>query len=186
MTEQKAAGRVFIATSLDGYIARPNDTLDWLDPYEADGYEEFVANIDAFVLGSRTFNVVLGFGGEWHFQKPVVVMSQSLTEADIPEPLANRDKGKVELSSLEPRAFLEDAAERGWKRVYVDGGRLIQSFLRDGLIEEMTISRMPILLGDGIPLFGDLEQDIKLELMGSKTFPSGVVQSRYKVQSQPA
>ena len=104
-------------------------------------------------------------------------MSQKLTTEDIPEELRER----VSISCLGPRELLEDLGARGWERAYVDGGKVIQSFLREGLIEDMHLSRMPILIGSGRPLFGALPEDVDLVHLGTRTFPSGIVESRYRI-----
>ena len=174
------SAHVFIATSLDGYIARQNDDLDWLtgfsSPGEDHGYDAHIANIDGIIMGRGTYEKVLAFD-EWYYSKPVLVLSQTLDPASVPAHL----KDKVEISAATPEAAMAIATERGWRRVYADGGKLIQSFLRAGLIEEMIISRLPILLGDGIPLFGPLENDVTLDHIETKAFPSGLVQSHYRI-----
>ncbi|WP_412564107.1 dihydrofolate reductase family protein [Thalassobius sp. MITS945101] len=174
-------GHVFIATSLDGFVARDDHTLDWLmkQPQPADddgGYAAHMAEMDGLVMGAGSFRTVLGFG-QWPYEKPVVVMSRSLAEADIPEDL----RDKVRLSRLSPRDLMQDLFAQGWKRAYVDGGQLVQSFLRDGLIAEMKITLIPILLGSGIRLFGPLEADIDLELIGSRPIGDAMQQMHYGV-----
>jgi dihydrofolate reductase len=167
---------VFCAASLDGFIARPNDALDWLDPFgeEPHGYEEFIANIDAIVLGRRTFDVVLAFGG-WHFTKPVFVLSTTLKTLNLPP------HAVCELISGEPANVAADLEQRGFKHLYIDGGIAIQNFLRAGLITRMTITRIPILLGSGIPLFGSLPSDVRLRHINTRTYTTGMVQSTYDI-----
>lgn len=171
---------VFIATSLDGYIARADGDIDWLtgfsSPGEDHGYDTHIAKMDGIIMGRGTYEKVLAFD-EWYYSKPVLVLSQTLAPASVPAHL----KDKVEIVSATPEAAMAIATERGWQHVYADGGKLIQSFLRAGLIEEMIISRIPILLGDGIPLFGPLENDVTLEHLETKAFPSGLVQSHYRI-----
>ena len=145
-------GHVFIATSLDGFIARPDGGLDWLEQANAagedHGYEAFVAGIDGLVMGRATFEVALGFT-PWPYDKPIIVLSATLEETGIPARL--RDQVSIARSVAEARA---DAARRGWRRAYVDGGATIRSFLRAGAIADMVITRIPVLLRSGLPLFG--------------------------------
>jgi len=169
---------VYIATSLDGFIARKNGDLDWLPPSkEGDedfGYAEFMSTIDYIVMGRNTFEKVLTFGG-WHYDKKVIVLtSRDLT---IPPELVD----KVEALHLSPRDLIQEMERRGMKGIYLDGGVTIQRFLREGLVDEMTVTAIPILLGEGLPLFGKLEKDVKLELVKSQSFKNGFVQNKYKV-----
>ena len=173
-------GHVFIATSLDGFIARPDGDVDWLMKYvvegEDNGYEAMMASVEGLVMGKGTFQKVLTFG-DWSYKKPVVVMSRSLKEADIPDDL----RGKVRLSDATPKALMNQLSAEGWNRAYVDGGRVIQSFLMEGLIEDMILTRVPILIGEGRPLFGSIPHDILLEHLETQTLPSGLVSSKYRV-----
>ncbi len=169
-----------MAMSLDGFIARPDHALDWLmkqDTVDEDhGYDAFMASVDGLVMGRGSFETVRGFDA-WPYQKPVIVMSRSLSEVDIPQAL----QSKVRLSRQDPDALMQALSEAGWRRVYVDGGQVVQSFLRAGLIADLTITTVPILIGDGIRLFGTLDRDIDLNHLETQTFPSGLVTSRYKV-----
>jgi len=140
------------------------------------GYAAFMETVDGIVMGRGSYEKVLSFD-EWPYAKPVVVMSRSLAEGDIPARLA----GKVRISDLEPRALMDALAEEGWEGAYIDGGKLIQSFLREGLISDFTLSRIPVLLGSGIPLFGPLDADIKLQHVETSAYGSGLVQSRYRI-----
>ncbi len=171
---------VFIATSLDGWIARKNGEIDWLtapNPAGAGedyGYKTFFDSVDALVMGRKTFELVLTFG-EWPYaDKRVIVLSSG--SPHIPENLS----GKVEATSLSPADLVAQLAAQGIRHVYVDGGKTIQSFLRAGLIDEMIITRIPVLIGDGIPLFGELEHDTHFEHLETQAYKSGFVQSRYK------
>jgi dihydrofolate reductase len=168
---------VFIATSLDGFIARENGGLDWLpeDP-EPHGYDEFIATVDAIVMGRKTFEIVLAFGA-WPFVKPVIVLSSNPPEIVAP------DGAACEAMSGTPHEIVERLAERGMKHLYIDGGVTITRFLEAGLIQRMTITRIPVLLGSGIPLFGPLSHDIRLEHIATRSYPSGIVQSEYVVAS---
>lgn len=173
-------GHCFMALSLDGFVARPDHALDWLTKQptgsEDHGYDAFIADMDGIVMGSGSFRTVLGFP-EWPYAKPVVVLSQTLTQSDIPAPLATR----VRLSRLTPPALMADLAAQGWTRAYVDGGRLIHSFLQAGLVQDMTLTVIPILIGQGLRMFGPLTRDIDLTLSQTTPFPSGLVQLRYRV-----
>ncbi|WP_421904560.1 dihydrofolate reductase family protein [Mameliella sp.] len=181
-------GHVFIAMSLDGYIAREDDSLDWLTPYHAadedHGFDAFMDSVDGLVMGSGTFRTVLGFGGDWPYAKPVIVLSHSLTPDDIPEALRRR----VTLSRETPTALMHRLDAAGWRRAYVDGGAVIRSFLREGLIADMDITLVPVLIGRGRKLLGemDLKADIRLDQIRVRRFPSGLVLTRYAISSHPA
>lgn len=176
-----AIGHVFIGVSLDGYIARANGDIDWLVAFasmgEDYGYDRFIARMDCLIMGRGTYEAALTFDG-WQYDKPVIVLSRNLSPSSIPPHLV----GKVEFFSGTSEEALAHAASKGWQHAYVDGGKTIQSFLRAGLIEDMVVSHLPILIGDGLPLFGPLERDVELELLGSYSLPSGMVQSTYKVR----
>jgi dihydrofolate reductase len=168
---------VYIATSLDGFIARKNGDIDWLTGGEGGedyGYAEFMSGIDHIVMGRNTYEKVLTFDG-WHYDKKVIV----LTSRDLITPPELSDK--VEALYLSPRELLNQMSLRGAKHIYLDGGVTIQRFLREGLVDEMTITTLPILIGEGLSLFGKLEEDVKLELIKSESFKNGFVQSKYKV-----
>ena len=170
----------FIATSLDGYIARPDGDIDWLlardAPGEDHGYEAFIADKDAIVMGRGSYEKVLTFP-RWPYDRPVLVLSRQLAGTPAPAALA----GKVRFANLEPAAALHALAQQGVRRVYVDGGRVVQAFLREGLVEDMVITTVPVLIGAGRPLFGALAGDVGLALVASRSFPSGLVQSTYRV-----
>ncbi len=178
---------VYIATSLDGFIARENGALDWLPGSDSEavevesgeqedyGYRGFFDSIDILVMGRYTFEKVLAFG-KWPYEtKPVIVLSRTLTT--LPTELS----GTVNLRSCSPADLLSELQHSGAKRLYIDGGRTIQEFLRQGLIDEITITIIPILIGKGIPLFGPLSKDLKLKHMKTFSFENGFVQSRYEV-----
>lgn len=174
-------GHVFIATSLDGFVARQDHSLDWLlkqpDAEDDDGgFTAFMDSVDGLIMGTGSFRTVLGFG-QWPYTKPVVVLSNSLSEQDIPEEL----KDKVRLSTAAPADLMQELQEQGWTRAYIDGGRMVQSFLRQGLIADLTITTVPILIGSGIPLFGSLDQDIDLQVASSRILPTGMVQTTFQV-----
>lgn len=184
-------GDVFIATSLDGFIARPDGTLDWLtgrpaeeetgehDPDQDFGYGAFLATVDALFMGRATFDVVQAFEGDWPYPKPVYVWTSH------PDDVVPKDGADVRPTS----GSLDDALDRlradGIGRVYVDGGATIRAWLRAGLVDRMTISTVPVLIGEGIPLFGGTTPDIALELERSEVFPGGMVQLTYVVRGDP-
>jgi len=167
---------VFIATSLDGFIARANGDLDWLPPDggEPHGYDEFLAAVDALVIGRKTFETVLTFASWPYGEKPVFVLS---TRTLAPTPLG----AVVERMSGHPADIMSQLAARGVHHVYVDGGITIQRFFQAGLIQRLIITRIPVLLGAGIPLFGTLQRDIVLRHVGTRQYASGLVQSEYVV-----
>jgi dihydrofolate reductase len=167
---------VFIATSLDGFIARANGDLDWLPPGggEPHGYDEFMATVDALVIGRKTFETVLTFGTWPYGEKPVFVLS---TRTLPPAPLG----AVLECMSGAPAEIVSQLAGRGIRHVYVDGGITIQRFLQAGLIQRLIITRIPVLLGEGIPLFGPLQRDIALRHVATRQYAGGLVQSEYVV-----
>lgn len=173
-------GHVFIARSLDGYIARLDGDIGWLlsrdHPGEDHGYESFIKDMDGIIMGRGTLEKVLKFPS-WPYERPVVVLSKSLRATDLPQEL----QSKVRIFDLQPRALMEKLSHEGWKRAYVDGGLLIQSFLREDLIDDLVITTVPVLIGQGRPLFGPLASDVSLTLVNSKHFPSGLVQSSYRI-----
>jgi dihydrofolate reductase len=169
---------VFIATSLDGYIAREDGAIDWLPANpEPHGYDEFIASVDAIVIGRKTFETVLAFGGWFYGKTLVVVLSSRASELKAP------DGANCDFMSGDPRDIVAALEQRGIKHIYVDGGVTIQRFLEAGLIQRLIITHIPVLLGTGIPLFGPLSRDVRLEHITTKSFPSGIVQSEYTVIS---
>ena len=167
---------VFVGISLDGFIARQNGALDFLEagggaPH---GYEEFIASVDALVIGRYTFDTVLGFGGWAYGTKPVFVLSS--------RPLPPTPAGAVvQRMEGEPAAIVAELEARGIGHEYVDGGVTIQRFLRAGLIQRLIITRLPVLIGSGIPLFGSLPRDISLRHIATRQYQGGLVQSEYEV-----
>jgi dihydrofolate reductase len=167
---------VFVGTSLDGFMARSDGTLDFLPPGggEPHGYEEFIASVDALVIGRKTYETVLGFPTWPYGQKPIFVLS---TRPLAPAPEA----AVVEHLSGPLAAIPSQLAARGIRHVYVDGGITIQGFLRAGLIQRLIITRVPVLIGTGIPLFGPTTRDIRLKHIATRQYVSGLVQSEYEV-----
>jgi dihydrofolate reductase len=168
---------VFVGVSLDGFIAREDGSFDFLGPHSPEdrAYEEFMRTVDAVVMGRKTFETVLSFD-EWPYgTRLVMVLSRTLSEAELP-PGAN-----CEFTKQSPRGILDDLASRGLKHAYIDGGGTIQSFLREGLIQEIMVSYAPVLIGKGIRLFGDLPEDVRLELRKSTVYPNGRIRNEYRV-----
>jgi dihydrofolate reductase len=173
---------VFIATSLDGFIAREDGAIDWLEaanatvpPGEDCGYAAFAASVDGLVMGRHSFETVLGFAPWPYGDKRLVVLSRG--PVAIPEALA----GTVTASSEAPEALVERLGAEGVRHVYVDGGITIQRFMAAGLVDEITVTLIPILLGAGRPLFGPLPGDRNLTLLGSRQYDFGFVQLHYRV-----
>ena len=190
---------VFVGVSLDGFIARPDGGIDWLDeagsePTESlnggtdgagngkdhdranaadHGYQAFIDTVDYLVMGRNTYEVVADFEPWPYPQTPVLVLTTPPLE--LPDRLAD----SVEGMSGSPQSIVDRLAERGAQHLYIDGGQTIQAFLRAGLIDELIITRLPILIGQGIPLFGPMEDDIHLRHIETRSFPTGLVQSRY-------
>jgi dihydrofolate reductase len=168
---------VFVGTSLDGFIARLNGAFDFLPPGggEPHGYDEFMASVDTLVVGHKTLETVLGLT-EWPYSKKRVVVLSSQ-----PLDLSRVRGGMVEQMSGSPPEIAAKLEASGSRHIYVDGGITIQGFLRAGLIQRITITRVPVLIGEGIPLFGVLPRDIKLRHLGTQSYPSGLVKSEYEV-----
>lgn len=171
---------VFIATSLDGYIAGKDGNLDWLDaanktvPKGEDcGYNAFMASIDILVMGRNTFEQVLTFG-QWPYEKPVIVLSRNKIE--MPHLPKN-----VSWSSESPKDLHERLSAAGAKRLYIDGGITIQRFLAAGLIDDLTLTLIPVFLGSGIPLFANMEKGMTLKLVKMHSYDFGFVQLVYNV-----
>ncbi|MBL8330909.1 MAG: dihydrofolate reductase [Rubrivivax sp.] len=172
---------VFIATSLDGFIARPDGSLDWLMEAQAAapagedfGYAEFMAGIDALVMGRKTFETVLGFDPWPYAERPVWVLSRQ-QGLEIPEALRPR----VQRSGAEVRTLLRQLAQQGVRRLYLDGGELIQHFLFEDLVDRITLTTVPLLLGQGRSLWGPLPADRAWTLEAARHWEGGFVQGRY-------
>jgi dihydrofolate reductase len=175
-TEVPLRASVFVGTSLDGFIARVNGAFDFLPPGggEPHGYDEFMATVDALVIGRKTFETALAVDAWPYGEKLVIVLST--------HPLAPAPAGAVvERMSGAPADIASQLAARGMKHIYVDGGITIQRFLQAGLIQRLVITRVPVLIGTGIPLFGPLQRDIALTHVGTRQYASGLVQSEYVV-----
>ena len=168
---------VFIGTSLDGFIARPNGDLDFLPEGggEPHGYNEFIASFDAIVIGRKTFEKALTLGAWPYGDKRVVVLSSR------PVDLSAAVGGVVEHMGGSPAEIVSQLAASGARHLYVDGGITIQRFLHAGLIQRLIITRVPVLIGVGVPLFGNLSRDIRLRHVATQHYASGLVKSEYHV-----
>jgi dihydrofolate reductase len=169
---------VFVGTSVDGFIARANGELDWLPEGggEPHGYNEFFASVDALVIGRKTFETVLAFDPWPYGDKRVVVLSSGPVDLSAA-------RGVVEQMAGDPANIVARLAASGAHHLYVDGGITIQRFLRAGLVQRLVITRVPVLIGDGVPLFGSLPKDVRLTHVATRDFPSGLVQSEYRIES---
>ncbi len=170
---------VFIATSLDGYIADAKGTVHFLDTYPMPknsdmGFTALMDRIDALLMGRKTFETVLGFGVAWPYTKPVFVWSQ--TRQEIPTVLA--DQAFLVRGNL--HEVEEQIKAKGHSQLYLDGGQVIQTFLQADLVSTMTITTIPVLLGDGVRLFGELENPLAFECVSSTCFDNGTVQQVFK------
>lgn len=179
---------VFIATSLDGFIARNDGAIDWLtkanalvSPGEDGGYKEFISTVDALVMGRHSFEKVLSFDPWPYGELPVIVLSSQ--DIEIPSHLKN----KVSISSENPTELVKRLSQKGFEHLYIDGGITIQNFLAHHLINDLTITLTPVLLGSGRSLFGPLAQDVELEHIETKCISGGFVQLKYQIrQDGPA
>ncbi|MCM2254213.1 MAG: dihydrofolate reductase family protein [Vicinamibacteria bacterium] len=166
---------VFVGISVDGFIARRDGGLDFLPAEPEDhGFDELLASVDALVMGRATFETVLGFGGDWPYgDKRVVVLSSQ------PLDLSAARGGRVEQMSGEPAEIVARLAASGAVNLYIDGGVTVQRFLRAGQVDRLVLTRVPVLIGDGLPLFGSLPHDVRLRHVATRSFPSGLVQTEY-------
>ena len=168
---------VYIATSLDGFIATSDGSIDWLDeipnPSHSDyGYAEFMKGIDAIVMGRNTFEKVLSFG-DWVYDKPVFILSNTLTE--LPQDILD----KATIVRVEINKLIEQLNFQGYKNLYIDGGQIVQIFLKEDLIDEMIITTIPIILGDGFPLFGKLNKKLNFKHHKTEIYHQNLVKSHY-------
>jgi dihydrofolate reductase len=167
---------VFVGVSLDGFLARADGSFDFLSPSgdEPHGYDEFMATVDALVIGRKTFETVLSFNVWPYGERPVFVLST--------RPLAPTPPGAVvERLSGDPADIVSQCSARGLRHIYVDGGITIQRFLAVGCIQRLIITRVPVLIGTGISLFGALRRDIVLRHVATRQYASGLVQSEYEI-----
>ena len=168
---------VFCGVSVDGFLARRDHKVDFLDTDEQEphGYEEFFKAVDVVVIGRNTYQFVVSYGQWLYGKKPVVVLSSH------PLDFSWIKNGVVEQMSGEPAAIVPQLEARGYHHAYIDGGVTIQRFLAAGLIDRMVISSVPVLIGSGMPLFGPLTHDVRLRHVATRTFRGGLVQNEYEV-----
>jgi len=168
--------------SVDGFIARRNGSFDFLPPGggEPHGYDEFIASVDVVVFGRHTFEVVLKFP-EWPYDKKKRVVVLSSRTLDL-----STARGAVEQMKGTPEEIVRQLEASGSKHAYIDGGVTVQRFLRSGLIQKLVITRVPVLIGEGIPLFGSLPHDVGLHHVATRQYKSGMVQSEYEVSGARA
>ncbi len=172
---------VYIATSLDGFIARSDGDIGWLVGHDVPegedfGHGAFMAGVGAIVMGRATFDKVLGFA-DWPYAVPVVVLSRSPDRVKVPQAL----RGQVRVSADLPQTVLADLGAAGVGRVYVDGGQVVRAFLAAGLIGRLIVTQVPVLLGRGLPLWGHGPGDIPLRLQAVRHWANGFVQVEYTV-----
>lgn len=166
---------------MDGFLARADHALDFLDVggQEPHGFEEFCSSVDVVVIGRKTFEVVLRFGGEWPYgKKPIVVLSDRRLD------FSGVKGGVVEQMSGGPAEIAKQLEARGFKHAYIDGGVTIQRFLAAGCIDRLVITRVPVLIGAGIPLFGPVPRDVRLRHVATRTYKGGLVQSEYEIDAK--
>ncbi|MGA7522678.1 MAG: dihydrofolate reductase family protein [Acidobacteriaceae bacterium] len=169
---------VFCGVSVDGFLARPDHALDFLDTPEQGphGFDEFFSSVDVVLIGRRTFDVVLSFSGPWGYgPKPVFVLTHR------PPDFSSLKGAVIEAISGEPRAVAAQLEACGYQHVYVDGGLTIQQFLAAGLIDRLIVTRVPVLIGEGIPLFGRVPHDIPLTHVATHAYKGGLVQTEYEI-----
>jgi dihydrofolate reductase len=170
---------VFVGTSVDGFIARTDGGLDWLPEGggEPHGYNEFIASVDAIVIGRKTFETVLTFDAWPYGEKRVIVLSSRRIDLSV----AAARGGIVEQMGGAPDEIVARLTALGVTQVYLDGGITIQRFVREGLVHRLIITRVPVLIGEGIPLFGPLQRDVRLRHVRTEHFSGGLVQTEYAV-----
>jgi dihydrofolate reductase len=170
-------GSVYIGTSLDGFIARENGDIDWLvqfaDEKAVEAYEEFINRIDAIVIGRGTFEKIMTFPS-WPYKQAAFLLSSSIKK--VPDSI----KDKITLLSMKPGEVMTYLSDNGFSRIYIDGGKVIQEFLKEDFIDEMIISKAPIVIGRGIPLFGQLDVDLQFTHIRTEVHPNGLVRSYYE------
>lgn len=167
----------FVAASIDGFIARRNGSLDWLpkhDPSEDYGFKDYINSVDLMVMGRNTFAKVITLD-TWPYGKlPIIVLSSK--KPSIPKHLAQT----VRTANSSPKDLVTKMTNHGVKHLYIDGGITIQRFIAAGLIDEITISRVPILLGRGVSLFTKMPKDVQLEHLTTQSYDNGIVKSSYQ------
>lgn len=177
----------FIATSVDGFIARPDGNVDWLHSSgnqdvemgnQADmGFYSYLSKVDCLIMGRKTMEVIANMNlsdDQWPYgDMRIVVLSASLKE--VPSSMRNN----VSIFSGRLTELVKQLSDEGFEHAYIDGGSTIQQFIQEGLMNEMTIARVPILLGAGIPLFTTLGKEVKLSEAETTAYPNDFVQVKY-------
>ena len=168
---------VFCGVSVDGFLARRDDNVDFLEAggQTPHGFEEFYRSVDVIVIGRRTYDFVVRYGQWLYGKKAVVVVSSQ------PQDFSWIKNGVVDQMAGEPAEIVKKLEGRGVRHAYIDGGVTIQRFLAAGLIDRLIVTRVPILIGEGIPLFGPVGGDVRLRHVATRTYPGGLVQSEYEV-----
>jgi len=175
----KKRNQIYIATSIDGYIAEKNGGLDWLqatpNPEGSDlGYSKFTDQIDALVMGRNTFEMICGFEGDWPYKVPVFVLSNSLNQVKE----EYQDKAFLVNGTLQE--VVSKIHNNGFYSLYIDGGKTVQGFLKEDLVDDLIITTIPIVLGEGVPLFSPMETRLEFDLVSSEVFINQLVQTHYK------
>lgn len=172
---------VFCGVSVDGFLARPNHTVDFLDTggQEPHGFEEFYRSVDVIVIGRKTYDFVVSYGQWLYGKKPVVVLSRR------PLDFSWIKNGVVKQMAGELAEIVAQLKARRFKHAYIDGGLTIQRFLAAGLIDRLVVTRVPVLIGEGISLFGPVPRDIVLRHVATRTYKGGLVQREYETGAAP-
>lgn len=175
---ERATCAAYLGMSMDGFISGPDGDLAWLDeipnPTDSDlGYFDFIESVDAIVMGRRTFETVLGFDGDWPYSLPIIVMSKSLTE--IPSRAIDS-----EVSTLAPAELVADLTSRDMSKLYIDGGAIVTSFLEADLLDEITTTTLPVVLGSGTRLFGELSDPAWFDHVSTEVMLDALVQTTYR------
>lgn len=173
---------VFCGTSVDGFLARPDDIFDFLKAGEGvpHGFVEFLRSVDVVVMGRRTFEVVRGLGHfELYGKKPLIVLSSR--PLDLSSIQGSNKQTKIEQMAGTPQEIIKQLEARGFRHMYLDGGITIQRFLKEGLVDRIIVTRVPVLIGQGVPLFGPLLHDVALRHVTTRSYKGGLVQSKYVI-----
>jgi dihydrofolate reductase len=183
-------GCVNMALSVDGFIAGKDGDMDWLNnqpQVEGDGdmgFADFLAEMDVMIMGRKTFDTVVGFGKDiWPYADlPILVWTSNVDNVHVPDWILEK-KSVMARSAASPKALWEELESSGkYTNAYIDGGKTIQSFLQAGLIHDLTLTRVPILLGEGTPLFSGMDHIVrKLKHVSTKSHANGMVTSSYTV-----
>jgi dihydrofolate reductase len=176
-------GSVYIGVSLDGFIAREDGDIGWLEEFGDEeaipAYENFIKNVDVFVIGRGTFETVLSFPS-WPYSLDAYLLSTTIKQ------LPAEVEGKITLLSMKPKEVMSYLSDKGYTNAYIDGGKVITGFLNEDLIDELIISKLPILIGSGIPLFGHLDMDLRFTHIKTEVHANGIVRSHYERKRRDA